>query len=57
MYISEDFIRWVNIFCKATAAVNLNESPSGSFKIRREVGQWRYFAPYIFSIVGEVLPY
>ena len=38
MGVSEDFTRWVKfIFGNATAAVNLNESPSGSFKVERGV--------------------
>ena len=54
--ICEKFIKWVQLlFGNATALVNLNDSPGGSFKIERGVRQGCTLAPYIFLIVGEAL--
>jgi hypothetical protein len=56
MGVSENFIRWVKLFFgNATAVVNLNGCPSGSFKVERGVRQGCPLAPYPFLIVGESL--
>jgi hypothetical protein len=56
MRISKDFTRWVKLlFGNATVVVNVNGSPSDSFKVKRGVLQWCTLAPYFFLIVGEVL--
>jgi hypothetical protein len=54
--ISEKFIEWVKLlFTNASAAVNLNGSPGGNFKIERGVRQGCPLVPYLFLIVGEIL--
>jgi hypothetical protein len=56
MGVSEEFIRWVKLlFGNASATVNLNGCPSGSFKVERGVRQGCPLAPYFFLIVGEAL--
>ena len=56
MGVSDEFIRWIKLlFDYATTAVNLNGSPSRSFKVERGVRQGCPLAPYFFLIVGETL--
>ena len=56
MNIDDKFIKWVKLlFANASAAVNLNGSPSNNFKVERGVRQGRPLAPYLFLIVGEAL--
>ena len=56
MNISDKFIKWVRLLFKNTmAAVNLNGSPSRTFKVERGVRQGCPISPYLFLIVGETL--
>ena len=56
MGMSEDFTRMVKIlFYNATAMVNLNGSPTNSFKVEKGLRQGCPLPPYLFLIVGEAL--